>query len=72
VGFIQKLKGGFFMTLKQVKDMAKTKGIKVGNMKKENIIRTIQKTEGNFDCFGAAINGECDQADCFWREDCLK
>jgi hypothetical protein len=60
------------MTLKQVKDIAKTTGIKVGNMKKENIIRTIQKTEGNFDCFGTAIAGECDQMNCIWRGDCLK
>ena len=60
------------MTLKQVKDTAKTKGIKVGNMKKENIIRTIQKAEGNFDCFGTAIAGECDQMNCIWRGDCLK
>jgi hypothetical protein len=60
------------MTLKQVKDIAKTKGIKVGNMKKANIIRTIQKTEGNFECFGTAINGDCGQADCLWRADCLQ
>jgi hypothetical protein len=60
------------MTLKQVKAVAKTKGIKVGNMKKENIIRTIQKTEGNFECFGTPINGECDQAGCIWRQDCLQ
>ncbi|MBM4135370.1 MAG: SAP domain-containing protein [Nitrospira sp.] len=60
------------MTLKQIKVMAKGKGIKVGNMKKENIIRAIQRTEGNFDCFGTAVSGECDQLDCLWREDCLK
>ena len=30
------------MTLKQIKEIAKTKGIKVGNMKKANIIRAIQ------------------------------
>jgi len=60
------------MTLKQVKDIAKTKGIKAGNMKKTDIIRTIQRTEGNFDCFGTAINGECNQSDCLWREDCLQ
>jgi hypothetical protein len=60
------------MTLTQVKDMAKTKGLKVGNMKKGNIIRAIQKTEGNFDCFGTATNGECEQADCLWRADCLQ
>jgi len=60
------------MTLKQVKDIAKIKGIKVGNMKKANIIRTIQKTEGNFDCFGTASAGLCDQINCLWKEDCLK
>lgn len=41
------------MTLKQVKEIAKGKGVKVGNMKKkDDIIRTIQRAEGNLDCFG--------------------
>lgn len=61
-----------FMTLKQVKEIARQKEIKVGNMKKENIIRAIQKAEGNFECFGTAISGICDQVNCLWREDCLK
>jgi hypothetical protein len=60
------------MTIKQVKEIAKSIGMKVGNMKKENIIRGIQRAEGNFDCFGKAISGECDQLNCSWREDCLK
>jgi len=60
------------MTIKQVKEIAKSIGMKVGNMKKENIIRGIQRAEGNFDCFGTAISGECDQFNCSWREDCLK
>lgn len=61
------------MTLKEVKGIAKSKGIKiVGNMKKENIIRAIQRAEGNFDCFGTAKNGICDQVNCLWMEDCLK
>jgi hypothetical protein len=60
------------MTLKQVKEIAKEKGVKVGNMKKENIIRAIQCTEGNFDCFGTATAGVCDQLNCLWRDDCLK
>jgi hypothetical protein len=59
------------MTVKQVRDIAKKKGLKVGNMKKENIIRTIQRTEGNFECFGSTQEGICDQLDCLWREDCL-
>lgn len=60
------------MNLKQVKEIAKEKGVKVGNMKKEEIIRAIQRAEGNFDCFGTAIAGMCDQADCLWWNDCLK
>lgn len=59
------------MTLKQVKEIAKEKGVRVGNMKKENIIRAIQHTEGNFDCFGSATAGVCDQLNCLWRDDCL-
>ncbi|MFZ6017292.1 MAG: SAP domain-containing protein [Nitrospirota bacterium] len=60
------------MNIKQVKEIARQKGVKVGNMKKEEIIRTIQRAEGNFDCFGTAAGGICDQADCLWRNDCLK
>ncbi len=60
------------MTMKQIKDIAKEKGVKVGNMKKDNIIRAIQRAEGNFDCFGTAVAGVCDQMNCVWRDDCLK
>lgn len=60
------------MTLKQIKDIARQKNVKVGNMKKETLIRAIQKAEGNFDCFGRATAGICDQVNCLWREDCLK
>lgn len=59
------------MTLKQIKDIAKQQGIRVGNMKKENVIKAIQRAEGNFDCFGTATAGVCDQINCLWREDCL-
>jgi hypothetical protein len=59
------------MTLKQIKEIAKEKGVKAGNMKKENIIRSIQRAEGNFDCFGSASSGYCDQTNCLWRDDCL-
>ncbi len=59
------------MTLKKVKDIAKAKGLKTGNMKKGTIIKAIQRAEGNFDCFGSAKGGICDQTDCLWREDCL-
>jgi hypothetical protein len=60
------------MTLKQIKEIAKEKGVKAGNIKKDELIRTIQRAEGNFDCFGTTSAGTCDQLSCLWREDCLK
>lgn len=60
------------MNLQKIKEIAKEKGVRVGNMKKENIIRAIQRAEGNSDCFGTATAGVCDQLNCLWRDDCLK
>lgn len=40
-------------------------------MKKAELIRAIQRTDGNFDCFGRAKSGQCSQINCLWREDCL-
>ncbi len=59
------------MELNEVKRMAGKLGIKTGKMKKGEIIRSIQRAEGNFDCFGSASSGECSQAKCLWRQDCL-
>lgn len=59
------------MNMKQVREMAKKAGAKVANMKKMDAIRTIQLAEGNFDCFGRADSGHCDQINCCFREDCL-
>jgi hypothetical protein len=33
-------------------------------------VRSIQRIEGNPDCFRTAT-GECDRLDCLWREYCL-
>jgi hypothetical protein len=35
------------------------------------IIQAIQHDEGNFPCFGTAVDGCCDQWECAWREGCL-
>lgn len=59
------------MHIQTIRSIAKDKGIKAGRMTKGEIIRAIQRTEGNFDCFGSAIDGACDQMQCNWREDCL-
>ena len=59
------------MTLAEIKKKAKELGIKVTNLSKEDLIRTIQIYEGNYPCYGTAIN-YCDRKDCLWRKDCLK
>jgi len=59
------------MKLQEIKAIAKNKGIKLTNMKKSDLIRTIQRAEGNLDCFSDKEAKECDQTNCLWREDCL-
>ena len=59
------------MRIGEIKKMAKSIGLKISpEMKKPEVIKAIQTKEGNFDCFGTAIN-YCDQEKCLFREDCL-
>ena len=57
------------MKMDEVRTKAKLLGIKTSHMKKANLIRQIQRAEGNFDCFGSA-HEYCDQFNCCFREDC--
>jgi hypothetical protein len=60
------------MRIGQIKKMAKSLGLKIiPTMKKSEIIKTIQKKENNFDCFGTAIK-YCDQENCLFRKDCFE
>ena len=59
------------MTVKELQKMAKDLGIKTTGLKKVEMIKAIQRAEGNFDCFGTAGN-YCDQLSCLFRQDCLK
>ncbi len=58
------------MLFAEVRKMAKDLGVKVGRVKKVELIREIQRREGNFPCFGTA-EGYCDRYDCAFRSDCL-
>ncbi len=58
------------MKIQEIKKMATSMGIKTGKMKKAEMIRAIQATEGNFPCFQTSA-GFCDQAGCCWRPDCM-
>lgn len=57
------------MELQAVRKMAKALGVKAAGLRKLDIVRGIQKAEGNFPCFATA-DGYCDQWDCCFREDC--
>ena len=59
------------MTIIQVREIARKHGINTARRAKADLVRAIQRAEGNFDCFGSALGGDCDQGDCLWREDCL-
>ncbi|MFA5411644.1 MAG: SAP domain-containing protein [Candidatus Omnitrophota bacterium] len=60
------------MRLSEIEKKAKGLGLKdTWKLSKPDLIKAIQRKEGNFDCFGTARN-YCDQAGCAWRSDCLK
>lgn len=59
------------MRIELVRALARSLGIHSENRAKADLIKTIQLEEGNFDCFASAQLGQCDQAQCLWREDCF-
>jgi hypothetical protein len=60
------------MKMQEVKEKAKALGLKkTFGLSKAELIRQIQRAEGNFDCFGTAKD-HCDQFQCCFREDCLR
>lgn len=58
------------MKLEDIKTIAKDHGIKLGKMKKSELIRCIQLAEGNEQCFETGKADACGQEKCLWREDC--
>jgi len=60
------------LNMKEIREMARQSGVRSTRMRKAELVRAIQRAEGNFDCYGTAIEEECDQEECLWREDCFK
>ncbi len=58
------------MKMQEIRTIAKSLGINSFGKTKADLIREIQRREGNFDCFGTA-NGYCDQEQCLFRAACL-
>lgn len=59
------------MKVQEIKNIVKERGLKPGRLTKTDLVRLLQKEEGNFTCFGTAVEGECDQIGCMWRDDCF-
>ena len=59
------------MNMQEIRVRAKDFDINTSRMSKAKLIQTIQLSEGNFNCFASAIEGECDQTNCMWRDDCF-
>jgi hypothetical protein len=60
------------MKMQEVKEKARALGIKkTFGLSKAELVRRIQRAEGNFDCFGTAED-HCDQFQCCFREDCFR
>ena len=54
----------------EASDTTRNKGTKKQFIDMTLLIRSIQRSEGNPDCFGRAED-YCDQRDCSWRSYCL-
>lgn len=59
------------VNMKEIREMARQLGVRSIRMRKADLIRAIQRAEGNFDCYGTATEEECDQEECLWREECF-
>lgn len=60
------------MRLSEIEKKVRSFGINdTWKYSKKELIRKIQKSEGNFECFATAKDC-CDQPKCCWREDCLR
>jgi hypothetical protein len=59
------------MKLEEIKEIAKLHDIKIGKLKKADLVRAIQEAEGNTICFETGQASECGQTACLWRGDCI-
>ena len=58
------------MQIRKIKEIAKRNGVDPGRMSKTDLIRAIQRAEGNLDCFATTRVNECNQQNCLWLKDC--
>lgn len=60
------------MTQKELLKLAKQFDISDSGLSNIDLIRKVQQSEGNFDCYAKASEAVCDQSECLWRDGCLQ
>ena len=58
------------MKMNEIRSLAKSLGMNSFGKSKVDLIREIQRKQGNFDCFGTAKDF-CDQLECLFRASCV-
>ncbi len=59
------------MKIDEIRAIARSRGLFPGRLRKADLVRNIQKAEGNVPCFDTGAVQSCGQKDCLWREDCV-
>lgn len=60
------------MDTSQVLRKAEEMGIELGWNTRTDLIKAIQRAEGNIDCYATDRNRTCGEKGCLWREECVK
>lgn len=58
------------MKVQEIREIAQRMEIPRSKLKKGEMIRLIQRTEGNLACFDSGQSTQCGQRGCLWAEDC--
>lgn len=58
------------MRIPDVRQRAAEKGIMLDNVSYADLIRSIQRAEGNMECYDTGMAVECGQHDCVWKYIC--
>jgi hypothetical protein len=57
-------------SMSDIKEMGKKLGVNAAKMQKPELIRAIQKAEGNIPCFATGLTS-CSELKCCWRDECI-
>jgi hypothetical protein len=58
------------MNMTEIRAIARERGISSGRLNKTELVRTMQRLEGNAECFNTGQVASCGQDCCLWHADC--